>query len=63
MKPRPNLDLLARVIRHGRGHAIAYAALAVSVLSLAGASYAALELPAGSVGAAQIRNHANGVSI
>jgi hypothetical protein len=57
MKPRPNLHLLSRVIRHANANAIAYVALSISLLSLAGASYAALELPAGSVGGAQIRNH------
>jgi hypothetical protein len=58
MKPRPNMHLLKRVVCHARAHAIAYTALAISLSSLAGVSYAALELPAGSVGASQIRNHA-----
>jgi hypothetical protein len=57
MNSGPISHLLGRAIRHGRGHVVAYVALSVSLLSLAGASYAALELPAGSVGAMQIRNH------
>jgi hypothetical protein len=46
---------LNRAIQHLRGNAIAYLALFVA---LGGTSYAALNLPAGSVGAKQIKNHA-----
>ena len=40
-----------------RRHAIALVALICSLLALAGASYATLRLPAGSVGARQLRNN------
>jgi hypothetical protein len=50
-------DLMNRALDYLRRNTIAGVALACSLLSLAGASYAALSLPAGSVGAAQIRNH------
>jgi hypothetical protein len=49
---------MTRVLAYVRHNALAALALACSLLSLAGASYAALSLPPGSVGAAQIRNHA-----
>lgn len=49
---------LSRLTHHLRQHVIAYVALGCALLSLAGASYAALELPAGSVGARQLKNHA-----
>jgi hypothetical protein len=49
---------LSRLAHHLRQHVIACLALGCSLLSLAGASYAALELPAGSVGARQLKNHA-----
>jgi hypothetical protein len=47
---------LIRLLDYLRGHALALTALACSVLALAGASYAAVALPAGSVGTAQLRN-------
>jgi hypothetical protein len=43
-----------RVLEHVRGNAVAYLALFVA---LGGTSYATLNLPAGSVGARQIKNH------
>jgi hypothetical protein len=46
-----------RLIRHVRGNAVAYLALFVA---LGGTGYAAINLPAGSVGAKQIRNHVIG---
>lgn len=46
-----------RVLDHLRQHALAVVALVCSLLSLAGASYAALRLPARSVGPRQLRNH------
>lgn len=45
---------MKRVTRHFRANVIAYLALFVA---LGGTSYAALSLPAGSVGARQIKNH------
>ena len=45
---------MRRVITHVRANAIAYLALFVA---LGGTSYAAVRLPAGSVGNRQIRNH------
>jgi hypothetical protein len=45
---------LNRLIRHVRSNAVAYLALFVA---LGGTSYAALNLPANSVGGRQIRNH------
>ena len=45
---------MKRLTRHLRGNVIAYLALFVA---LGGTSYAALSLPAGSVGARQIKNH------
>ena len=43
-----------RVTRHVRNNVVAYLAL---FIALGGTSYAAFELPAGSVGTAQLRNH------
>jgi len=43
-----------RVIRHVRNNLVAYLAL---FIALGGTSYAAFDLPAGSVGTAQLRNH------
>jgi hypothetical protein len=43
-----------RILRHIRSQAVGYLAL---FIALGGVSYAATQLPAGSVGAAQIRNH------
>jgi hypothetical protein len=48
--------MINRLLAHARAHAIAYAALILSILGLCGGAYAALSLPANSVGAAQIRN-------
>jgi hypothetical protein len=45
---------LTRLIRHVRSNAVAYLALMVA---LGGTSYAAMSLPANSVGGRQIRNH------
>jgi len=45
---------LTKAIQHLRSNAIAYLALFVA---LGGTSYAALKIPAGSVGARQIKNH------
>ena len=45
---------MTSVMRHVRANAIAYVALFVA---LGGTSYAAMSLPAGSVGARQIKNH------
>jgi hypothetical protein len=47
---------LLRLVDYLRAHALAVTALGLSVLALAGASYAAIGLPAGSVGTAQLRN-------
>jgi hypothetical protein len=48
---------MSRLSQHLRSNAIAYLALFVA---LGGTSYAAINLPAGSVGANQIRNHSIG---
>ena len=45
---------MTKLVAHARGNAIAYLALFVA---LGGTSYAAVVLPAGSVGARQIHNH------
>jgi hypothetical protein len=45
---------VSRAIQHLRGNAVAYLALFVA---LGGTSYAALRIPAGSVGAKQLKNH------
>ena len=49
--------MFVRLLHHARSNVIAYIALAMSFLALAGGAYAALSLPANSVGARQIRNH------
>ena len=49
--------LATSTLAYLRHHAIAITALVCSLLALAGASYAALDLPNGSVGARQIKNH------
>jgi hypothetical protein len=49
---------MTRTLDYLRRHALAALALVCSLLSLAGASYAALSLPAGSVGTRQLRNGA-----
>jgi hypothetical protein len=48
-------DLMSRALDYLRRNAIAEIALVFSVLSLAGASYAAFSLPANSVGTRQLR--------
>jgi len=45
---------MTRLLGHVRSNAVAYVAL---FIALGGTGYAAANLPAGSVGAAQIRNH------
>jgi hypothetical protein len=45
---------MMRILNHARGNLVAYIALFVA---LGGTSYAAFSLPAGSVGARQLRNH------
>ena len=49
---------MTRVLAYLRHHALAALALVCSLLSLAGASYAAFRLPAGSVGTPQLKNGA-----
>jgi hypothetical protein len=44
------------LVQHARRHVIAYIALACSMLSLAGAAYAGLQIPAGAVGERQLQN-------
>lgn len=51
-------DLMNRALDYLRRNAIATVALVFSVLSLAGASYAAFSLPAGSVGTRALHNGA-----
>ena len=51
---------MTRTLDYLRRNALAALALACSLLALAGASYAALSLPANSVGARQVRNHSLG---
>jgi hypothetical protein len=45
---------MKRLLAHGRDNAVAYLALS---LALGGTSYAALSLPAASVGSRQLKNH------
>lgn len=49
--------MILRIISHMRSNSIAYVALLFSMLALGGGAYAAVALPANSVGARQIRNH------
>lgn len=49
---------MTRVLAYLRHHALAALALVCSLLSLAGASYAAFSLPAGSVGGRELKNRA-----
>ena len=49
---------MTRVLAYLRHHALAALALVCSLLSLAGASYAAFSLPAGSVGTRELKNGA-----
>lgn len=44
------------LVQHARRHVIAYIALACSMLALAGAAYAGLQIPAGAVGERQLQN-------
>ncbi len=48
--------MISRLIHHANRHSIAYLALVCSLLALAGASYAAIHIPNGSVGERQIKN-------
>jgi hypothetical protein len=50
--------LIVRLLDHARSNVIAYVALTVSCLALAGGAYAAVSVPPNSVGTRQIRNHA-----
>jgi hypothetical protein len=50
--------LFVRLIDHARSNVIAYLALAIAFLALTGGAYAALSVPANSIGARQIQNHA-----
>ena len=48
---------MVKILSYIGHHAIAILALVCSLLALAGASYAAFAVPAGSVGARQLRNN------
>jgi hypothetical protein len=48
--------MIKRLIHHANRHSIAYVALVCSLLALAGASYAAIHIPNGSVGERQLKN-------
>ena len=52
--------MFIRLLGHARANAVAYLALILAGLALAGGAYAALAVPANSVGARQIRNHSIG---
>jgi hypothetical protein len=49
--------LIVRLLDHARANVIAYIALMMSFLALAGGAYATFTLPPNSVGARQIRDH------
>jgi hypothetical protein len=49
--------MLQKLVLHARGHAIAYLALTCALLALGGAAYAAIQIPPGSVGERQLKNH------
>lgn len=49
--------MIVRLLGHARSNVIAYIALAMSFLAVAGGAYAALSLPANSVGTRELRNH------
>jgi hypothetical protein len=49
--------VLDRLLDHVRSNVVAYIAVAMSFLALTGGAYAALSLPANSVGTLQLRNH------
>ncbi len=53
---RNNGTFVGNVLRHARRHSLSLVALGCAFLALGGASYAALQLPAGAVGAREIRN-------
>ena len=53
--------MIVRLLAHARTNVIAYIALAMSFLALAGGAYAAFTLAPNSVGARQIRDHSVGV--
>jgi len=55
MTPRPKESPMTRLLAHLRNSAVGYLALFVA---LGGTSYAALSLPAGSIGTKQLRNGA-----
>jgi len=52
--------MFIRLLGHVRANTVAYLALILAALALAGGAYAALAVPANSVGASQIRNHSIG---
>ncbi len=49
--------MIVRLVNHVRSNGIAFAALVLASLGLASGAYAALAVPANSVGALQLRNH------
>ena len=49
--------MISTLVQHVRRHVIAYLALVCSVLALGGAAYASSQLPNGSVGEPQLKNH------
>jgi hypothetical protein len=55
---KPGKAHMSNVLAYLRQHVLAVIALVLSLLSLGGASYAALSLPAGSVGNRQLRDRA-----
>jgi hypothetical protein len=50
--------LIVRLLDHARSNVIAYVALTMSCLALAGGAYAAFSVPPNSVGTRQLRDHA-----
>jgi hypothetical protein len=52
--------MFIRLLGHARANVVAYLALLLAGLALAGGAYAALAVPDNSVGARQIRNHSIG---
>lgn len=48
--------MIRSLLQHARRHVIAYVALTCSMLALAGAAYAGLQIPAGAVGERQLKN-------
>ena len=49
--------MLRAIVQHARQHSIAYVALTCALLAMGGAAYAAIQLPPGSVGERQLKNH------